>query len=100
MSYQLKQDIRNAVKQTLREELSKLRTNNEQAGECSNSENSQPLQTTAINQTLRGPINDAVDTYEAGSSTMSFRDFYRSRESSGEEDFKPSKKKLGGGGAK
>lgn len=54
---------------------------------------SQSSQTTAKNQTLRGPVSHAVDTFDAGSSTMSFRHFYRSRQASRQEDFNPSKKK-------
>ena len=47
MSEKFKEDIRNTIQQTVREELSKVLPSNKDTGECSSSETSQSTPTTS-----------------------------------------------------
>lgn len=88
MSEKFKEDIRNTIQQTVREELSKVLSSNKDTGECSSSETSQNTPTTSTTP------NSGTSCQPRGqSSTLSFRDFYRIREASRQEDFKPTKKR-------
>lgn len=86
-----KEDIRNTIQQTVREELSKVLSSNKDTGQCSRSETSQNTPTTSTTSTT--PNSGTSCQPRGQSSTLSFRDFYRIREASRQEDFKPTKKK-------
>ncbi|CAB4014342.1 G2 M phase-specific E3 ubiquitin- ligase [Paramuricea clavata] len=94
MSEKFKEDIRNTIQQTVREELSKVLPSNKDTGECSSSETSQSTPTTST--TSATPNSETSCQSRGQSSTLSFRDFYRIREASRQEDFKPTKKKKRG----
>ena len=87
MSEKFKEDIR----RTIREELSNALSGNKDAAESSNS--TETSQNTAIS-------NSGTTSCQlgggGGSSTLTFRDFYRIREASRREDFKPAKKQKRG----
>ena len=97
MSEKFKEDIRNTIQQTVREELSKVLSSNKDTGECSSSETSQNTRTTSTTSTTPNSRTSCQPSHSPGhSSTLSFRDFYRIREASRQEDFKPTKKKKRG----
>ena len=97
MSEKFKEDIRNTIQQTVREELSKVLPSNKDTGECSSSETSQSTPTTST--TSATPNSETSCQSRSQSSTLSFPDFYRIREASRQEDFKPTKKKKSGNDA-
>jgi DNA mismatch repair ATPase MutL len=94
MSEKFKEDIRNTIQQTVREELSKVLPSNKDTDECSSSETSQSTPTTST--TSATPNSETSCQSRSQSSTLSFRDFYRIREASRQDDFKPKKKKKSG----
>ena len=53
MSEKFKEDIRNTIQQTVREELSKVLPSNKDTGECSSSETSQSMPTTSTTSATR-----------------------------------------------
>jgi hypothetical protein len=78
----------------VREELSKVLPSNKDTDECSSSETSQSTPTTST--TSATPNSETSCQSRSQSSTLSFRDFYRIREASRQDDFKPKKKKKSG----
>ena len=97
MSEKCKGDIRNTIEQTVREELSKVLSSNKDTGEWSSSETSQNTPTTSTTSATPNSGTSCQPNQTRGqSSTFSFQHFYRNREASKQEDFKPRKKKKRG----
>ena len=99
MSEKLRNDIRNTIQQTVREELSKVLANNRQDDESDRtSETAQSTLTSpSTSSTNTTPMSQPSTSQPRGqSSTLSFREFYRMREASRQDGFKPSKKQKRG----
>ena len=99
VSEKLRNDIRNTIQQTVREELSKVLANNKQGDESDRaSETAQSTATSpSTSSTNTTPVSQPSTSQSRGqSSTLSFRQFYQIRETSRQDDFKPSKKQKRG----